>query len=598
MFWFVHALVLSLVMVGPATAVAAIGTSFKSVERTLLAGVGMFVFWTFMNWWVLYVMTPIVGFTSTSFYQSYGLYFLELIVTAIVLGMASYNDEKDFVSVGTVINALVLVCLVVFGLFWGTGGRIWTSGRAHTLRDLVSVKFEKPGAYPDTDPNHILMVSEQMADFKASTVLASNTQRNVGTYFKLGSGVLQSVDHHLYWLYLLKPNSWRQAGKFHGHSIGYVVVDAEDPDVPARLKLGYEMRFFPGGFYDHSIGRHLYKNGYAGAKVTDITLEVDDSWRPYFTAASDRLTLNFKRMVPGAMLLIDPQTGAIKKYSLHDIPSWVDRVYSAGTVKQMLNWWGEWAQAKHSFWNESSGNRYKVNRDPVLVYTKEGHPVWQAIMTSWNHSNAAAYLALFDARDNSARLYQVQNLTLENTAEQTILGSGNNVKRLEPVHLSLHKIYGQLTWVAPLLAPGGSASDSVHTGAFQGLALMRADDPNGNNVVFATNKDDALSNYLQKLAAGDRNVANPEQNSNIKVVQGVVERVGLPIVQNGQTVISFILTGDPNHEYQEALTADSSPDLKYITAGAKVRFTFVDVGSSGPERTVSNFDDLSLHLGK
>lgn len=600
MTYFLHALVIAALMVGVPTLI--VMWRNKNIERTLIIAVCLIVFWTGINWLILYTSYPIVGFNSNAFYQTYWLWALEIILSAIVVILAatewsSYGGASAPKSGGIVLIVGILGILV-FTCFWATGGRVWNQHRASSLANLVHVVKEPVGSYPNTDPNHILMVPEETATFEANNVLGSATKDNISTIFGLGAGTLQSVGQHLYWLYPLVPSGWRNSNRVHGASPGFVIVDAEDPNVPAQLKLGYHMRFFPGGKYDHSLARYLWTHGYSGSKLADMTLEVDDTWKPFFTVSVDRLTLNFKPMVPKAMLIVDPQTGKIQRHALNDIPDWVDRVYSQGTVKQMLNWWGEWGNAPYKFWSESSAGRFKVatGEDPVLVYTSTGHPVWQAILTSWNRDTSAAYLALFDARDNEVRLYQIPDLTLMSTAANTIFGSPSNLRKLEPAHMTLHRIYGQLTWVAPMISEVSTGRPNY---AVQGLALMKANVLDGNSVALANsgNKADSLAIYRQKLAQGDNN-AGPQQNSQDKTADGVVARVSQAI-ENNSSVYYFILAVDSTHVYRAALTTSLTGhlELPFIAAGAHVRITYTDVGGN-TSRDVGSYDDLGLQLTK
>ncbi len=593
MTYFLHAFVIALFLVGLPTLIALWRSDNK--EWTLIAGVCMVVFWTGIGWLILYTAYPIVGFNMVAFYSSYWLWGLIFSTsTAVVIGAAT--DWGDEFNPGSGLLIVALIGFVVYTLLFATGGRVWGEGRALSLVHQVHVVMEPAGSYPDTDPNHILMVPEQSADFEASNVLGSATQGNISTIFNLGDGTLQSVDHHLYWLYPLVPSSWRNSNRVHGVSPGYVVVDAEDPNVSAKLKLGYHMHIYPGGQYDHSLARYLWTGGYGGSKVTDLTLEVNDQWRPYFTASVDKLTLGFMATVPAAMLVIDPQTGHIQKYALNDIPGWVDRVYSQATVSQMLTWWGEWGQAPYNFFSESSANRFKVapGEPPVLVYTTTGHPVWQAIMTSWNRDTSGAYLALFDARDNEVRMYHIPDLTLMSTASNTIFNSPTNLRHLEPAHMTLHKIYGQLTWVAPMISETNTDKQNY---AVQGIAFMKANVLDGNSVALANtgSKADSLTLYRQKLAEGDNN-NGPQTGSLNKTTSGVIAKVS-QTVENSTTVYYFILVGDKSHVYRAALSGNitGALELPFIAVGAHVNITYTDVGGN-TARDVGSYDDLGTNI--
>ena len=574
----------SLIIVLP-TLIALIGS--RSVEAGLVAAVIVVLVLVVINTLIFWWAQPTIGMSTLGIYKPFWWLLGEFLVAAIIVGFFS-SAENESPTTGCWILVAVFICAFMYG--WHIHG-VWTNGRAQQLAQEVKVQKEPISAYPDTDANHILQVPQETADFKAQQVLASSTEHNINTFFAVDGSALQSVNQHLYWVFWLKPTGYRNSNKAGGIVPGYVVVDAEDPDASAQMKVGarYSQRYVPGGVFGLKLKRHLWKNGYSGKVITDLTMEVDDNWKPHFTASIDRRTVGAKSTIPGAVLVVEPLSGETKEYSLKKSPDWIDRIYSEETVKTMLNWWGEWGKAPYNMISESSANRYKVadEEDPVLVYTKEGYPVWQVIMTSWNKDTSASYLALFDARKNRVRLYQIPGLTLASTAANTIHGNSSNTRKLEPVHLALHQIYGQLTWVASMITEGGGTS------ANQGVALLKATDINGENVVQAQDMGTALTNYRVKLARGFNNQTPSEQATSLSI-DGTIVKLG-QIVKDGQTIFYIRLESDKKHVYR-ASVASGDPELPFIETGHKVRLGYLDSGNV--ERDVGNFDDLGSNIAK
>jgi len=593
---FLATLIIGLVPVALSVLTAKTGTA--RLRTIAVSGIAIIVV-TLLNWWIFFSGMPTVGVTAETFYKSFWLWLGEFFVFAVATGLAAADwdryDLLDVVALGTKVSAVVFVVMALFGGIV-TGGGVWNQERANKLAALTSVTEAKTGEYPDTDAEHMLLVSSETAELKADNVMGTGENRNLNTFYDRGNATLQSVGNHLYWLFPLSPDGWKNYNKVKGVVPGYVVVDAENPDAVATLQTTFndgqdpnkklEIKYSPEGSYDGKIERHVWKHGYAGKVITDLTLEVDDNWRPYFTASLDELTLNFKRTVPQKLLIIDAQTGAIQETPLDKMPTWVDRVYSSQTVEQMLNWWGEWGKAPYKFMFAGSGDRYQVaeDEDPVLVYTKSGHPVWQAILTSRKKGkkDAASFLALFEGRTNKVTLYRIDNLQLEKRAVQTLTSKASaDKKAVRPVHPTIHKIYGKLTWVMPLIAQDNGNS--------QGLGLLSADD-GGKIQVLGASTSDALTQFRQQLASGS-NPEKPGENSNTKSAEGVVATTAQQ-VEGGQTIYYFTLDSDP-HVYR----AGAKPELlelPFIKVGAKVRITYVDVGAS--RRDVGTYDDLGLQL--
>jgi hypothetical protein len=579
----------------------------KNIEYALVGALVSVLILGLINWLSFWSALPLVGLNKVSIYHEYWLYWWEFVIAVICVsvGAANWDSSEAWPSAGSWFVMAFVVISGGYGLFHLQS--VLGNGRAKSLAHQAHVVYEKPQLYPDTDANHILQVPEETADFLANQVLASSSDKKLSTIYNLGKGTLQSVNNHLYWLYGLEPSGWRNSNKVPNAEVpGLVVVDAENPDAHPVLRLkddnghGYHLKYYLGGYHWHKLERYLWSHGYRNQLVRGLTLEVNDSWQPFYTASLDKMTVGRNHAVPSKGLVIDPQSGKINQYDIGpslpagkptNLPTWVDRIYTGDVVKNLLNWWGEWGKAKWSL-NESSANRYKVSGSPVLVYTKSGHPVWQAILTSWSRDTSAAYLALFDARDNEARIYSISNLTLPSVPEHIIGNSNQNIKNLVPVHLSLHKIYGRLTWVAPLIG----ASSSQNGSGSQGVALLPYNETNGDNLVIARSMSSALAQYRENLANQNDN-SGPEENANNKQASGTVTNLS-KVVENGQTVFYFTLGKDGLHVYRAALQTGSSTnqnlELPFIKIGAKVRLTYLDTGV--PRRDVGAYDDLGLQV--
>jgi hypothetical protein len=612
-------LLAALILVLPVTLITAIGT--KHLERTLLVAGGVVVAYGFFNWFDFWWGTPTIGFTKIAIYHEYWRVYWAVIIAGVVIGLAAAEwKEGSYSSSGTpkmpTIGSVVMVGIALIMAIYGIANQgLWTGGRANTLAHEAHAVFQQPNQYPDTDANHILQVPEQTADFLANQVLASSSDKRLSTIYEVGDGVLQSIDRHLYWIYGLAPTGYRNSNKVPNAEVpAIVVVDAENPNAHPYLRLKdalgqpYHLKYYIGGYHWHSLSRFLWSHGYRDQVVRDPTLELDDQWRPFYTASLESPTVNFNNDVPSKALVINAETGQTSTYRVGkslapnepvQLPSWIDRIYDVNDVRNMLNWWGEWGQASYNLFSESSANRYQVAGDPVLVYTTGGHPVWQAILTSYSKDTAAAYLALFDARDNEVKIYSIPGLTLANVAEHVILGSSKNLKNLQPVHMTLHKIYGQLTWVAPLIRDnsGDNSDGSGVTGsAQQGIALLPYNETNGDNVVIANDMPSALTQYRTILANGGTS-GGVDENANNKTIEGMVTQLS-EVVESGQTVFYFTLGHDTAHVYRAAQQSNGSTsqnlELPFIKVGSKVRLTYLDTGSA--RRDVGAFDLLNLQV--
>lgn len=514
----------------------------------------------------------------------------------------SWNRENQNVTVNSSsfgvglflvpIAMLVVTFIFVSGTKWAPFGDTEAKALAH----LVTVTKEDENSYPDADVNHIVLVPEDTAVFKSNNVIASEKDdqgRNLGSLYQVGAQQLQSVNNHLYWISALDFNGWRTwkqtaVGDQKQVSPGYIVVDAEDPNAEPTIRTSFKMKCTPSAYFGSDLQRRIYDGGYQNYKIDDLTIEVDDNWKPWYTAAIDKPVIHGVGSVPVGMIMIDPETCEITRYDLDEIPDWVDRVYSASTAKAMMGWWGNWNDAPWKWCCYSNGGRSKVSGEPVLVYTAGSqHPQWQMTMTSKSKDTSIIAVVLFDARSANARYFEaLSGSPIESAVLKTFTSTNKNLKNFEPKHISLHKIYGEETWVVSYVA---QQSDSNVPGEpFQAVGLLQVRDVEGANVVFSTTKEDALSQYKQVLSRPSSNAAPTEEKRNSEIT-GTIKEIASQI-ENGKTVYLILLNEDHNHVYKAG--ADVSVELAFAKSGDRVTLSYFE--TQGPVRDTGQFNDLAL----
>src|SRR5437764_1435943 len=215
--------------------------------------------------------------------------------------------------IGIVISGLIVVFTT------------WFDSNAKALAAIPNVKIESSPKLPPTDPNHIVLVSPNVAVFKGQQVLASNGQNYGSTYsIDPASYTLQSINHHLYYVGPLSYNNLF-ANLQSSTTPGFVVVDAEDPEQIPQLHTGHgdTIAYLPGAIFNQDLLRHVYLSGYTYGKLVDPTLELDDNFHPYWTISLMQPTRGYTGDVLSEVLIVDAHTGVIKQYQPLDVPAWV-----------------------------------------------------------------------------------------------------------------------------------------------------------------------------------------------------------------------------------------------------------------------------------
>jgi len=505
------------------------------------------------------------------------------------------------------------VIVIIIALVVGIGIKTWAIGQGNAthLATRIQTAQAELGAFPETDVNHMLTVSEATAEVKANAALAN--KNDIDTYYNIDpDGTLQTVAGHFYYIYELTLTGRKDQKRFNYTVPGYVYVDAENTDGLAEVKTGFKMQYVRHMPYDYSIDRLLWKN-FRNYYIGDVTLEVNDDWTPYYTATLDQPVKRWWKPLPKKFITLDPQTGNIQAYSLNSVPQWVDRVYSAEVTKQLLTWNGEWGAGKDKApyvltGNKGRASRYVVSTDPVLVYDKRGAASWLVLMSSKKKSEEfenldeedpsrsrgkpVSKIVMVDARTGLATFYGVPSgMMVPDAATGNITSANANPRQHKPAHMTLNLIYGRLTWVAPLIPKTGTQTSA-------GLALVDATKVSVSNVIVGNNKEEALAGYRDWVSSHPSNAA-PGEQSKSKSVSGTIVRRALATDGN----IMFIIKPDgskkeDNNYFYAGKPTPSQPELTLAQVGDRVVITFQDAGPDFPRRQIDSLDVTDLALIK
>ncbi len=544
---------------------------------------------------------PLFVFDSLAFYHGRPLMtfsgLIPLILANLVLVLVisvALDVRRHSLSVAP---AVAFAAAVAFGVVWLAGHN---SGHdAYRASHLVSVTVEPGDRLPASSTAAMVIVSPDIATTKASQAMATGLagQRNYSTYLELGPATLQYVDGQMWYVFPLEFDGAGNKARLHAVVPGYIMVSAEDPNaVPVEHYDGaYSMIVSLGGGQGSEPTRWAYDHGYSGFLLDDPTLELNDQGLPYYTVTLLRPRLGWTFMAPVGVLVINAHTGHISRYGLGGAPDWVDRVYSQDVAENIANWYGEYSQAGFQGLGSSNANRFQVSGAPVMVYTGTAHPAWRMLLTSYNADNSVSKIIEMNAATGAMQIYSPQRpMGIENPVYQAFdNGSGVGASLVkanhyQAVNLTLHVIYGHLTWMATYEPQGTNPS-------FVGIGFVDAYQATANNVVFGNSRSAALQNYLTQLSGeSTANGSSPEQGGQVQTVTGKIAAVGWDIT-GGQKYWYITLAGDTQHVYVGTVSS-VGPALVLAQAGDSVTITVLDVGIQESTRTMQSFTDARVPL--
>ena len=479
--------------------------------------------------------------------------------------------------VAAVIGIVVSGLIVVF--------TTWFDTNAKALAAIPNVKIEASPLLPPTDPNHIVLVSQNVASYKGQQVLGSNGQ-NLGSAYNIdpASYTLQSINHHLYYVAPLSYNNIF-ANFASSTTPGFVVVDAENPQTVPQLHTSSSdtLAYLPGAIFNQDLLRHVYLSGYTYGKLVDPTLELDDSFHPYWTISLMQPSRGYIGDQLSAVLIVDAHTGDIKQYQPQHEPAWVDRVMPADIVTQYLTWWGLYHSAP--WFNPSGAGQQTPASDPQLLYNNADQPVWLIPMTSSSaNDQSSTGVFLFDTHKNEAHFYPLNGLGIGSNVSNTIQSTRANIRSYAVDSVQLYQIFNTPTWVAIF------AQSTTNGDIYQAVGLVDAHNLNGSNVQFEPTLSQALVDYQQWLSQQGNGGNTPTGGKN-QTVTGKVLRISS--VTEGANTIYYIQLQGQGVIFTANLAL--SPKLPLVQPGDIVSGTYLNTGGTVENFTV--FDDSTINLG-
>lgn len=155
----------------------------------------------------------------------------------------------------------------------------------------------------------------------------------------------------------------------------YMVTDMVTQEVSV-IRLSEGMKYSPSEYFNRDILRHLRFN-YPTLMFHDVNFEIDEEGVPYYVASvlTKRIMLFGGDDIKGAVL-VNAITGECRYYDYSDVPTWVDRVFTAELIIQQYDYYGTY---KNGFWNSifgqtgctvtTDGYNYIAQDDDVWMYT-------------------------------------------------------------------------------------------------------------------------------------------------------------------------------------------------------------------------------------
>ena len=430
------------------------------------------------------------------------------------------------------------------------------------------------------DPKHMRMVSLENALYSAKKAVGNAGA--IGSQFALAedSASLQKVRDRLVYAIPFDFAGFSQWQSSSG-SPGYILVDAQDPDrAPQLVELpeGRRMRYTPGAYFDQELERDLRQNGCLALGLEKPRFEIDEDNRPWWVVPLYRLGIWWDGETIVGVAVVDPATGEIRRYSVAEVPAWIDRVFPGNLVESYIDERGSYAGGWwNSFWSQRA---LTTSEQSILVYGSDNRLQWVTGVTSTNEKDDSLIGLMYtDSRNGRTTYYRTNGGATDTAIRQSV--DANQQVKFKHLHSSTPQIYnvlGVMTSVVPLLSDNN---------AFQGLALVRVSNP--QEVAVGASQAEALRAY-EAVAFRQGQALAVGKGNDVRRLVGIVDRIHQDASGGGSTYL-FHLTGVPR-----IFIASGGEYVKLPLTQPGDRVSLAYIASEEESVSVQEFDNLSLPL--
>ena len=471
-----------------------------------------------------YLFLPALTIQSPGFRLLIGVFFIGVLFIELVIDIDISGRKKVNRAKYTLISLPIVFVLLVFAIQF-FNGPIFRSKDYANLIEVVEKDFGSDFYAMNTDqiPMMDRDTAERLGDRRIgsmSDLVSQFVPANAYTQINIGNDPYRvtplEYSGFMQWL------NNRKEGIPNYLKVDMVSGEVTVEDLAENIKYSHSERFA------RNVKRHLRRH-YPTTIFRSPSFEVDDEGHPYYVATTYKNKFLFTYQEPSGVITLDAVTGETEAYELGEIPTWMDRIYSAELILDQLNYYGKYT---NGFWNSifqkrgvtqtTEGYNYIPMNDDVFLYTG---------VTSVNSDASNIGFYLVNLRTKEAEFYPVTSAD-EFSAMASAEGSLQQMRYTStfPLLLNLND------------RPYYISSLKDDSGLVRAYALVDAQD---YQKVLTSDTVDGLIAQLNGSTGGvsePTEIEEIETEEELTTISGQVENISQAVVA-GDTMYYFMIDG-------------------------------------------------------
>ena len=493
-----------------------------------------------------YVTLPAINIHSSGFW-----FFLMGAVVAVMLiymirktgkGIASSGLDSVRLSLSEYpllkwLGILLLVILAVYGIGTLLSSPVINAKRYQQLMSVETRKFSED--IKEADYRSIPLLDKDSAALLGDRKMGSLV--DMVSQFEVADDYTQinynNVPVRVTPLVYASPIKWLTNQR--DGIPAYILIDMTTQDTECVM-LEEGIKYSKSEYFNRNLYRHLRFRFPTYIFGDQLFFEIDDNGVPYWVCPVKKFSIGlFGGETVGRVVLVNAVTGECTDYAVEDVPTWIDKVYSAELLMQLYDYYGLY---QHGFFNSILGQRdclvttngynYLALDDDVWVYTG---------VTSVNGDQSNVGFVLMNQRTMETRYYEVEGAT-ELSAMSSAEGQVQNLGYRASFPLLLN-IADEPTYFMALKDDAGLVKKyaMVNVQKYQWVAI-------GDTI------EECEKDYKELLSTNG--IVSPNQGERLEI-SSVIELIA-PVVIEGNTHYYIGLSGS-----DELFDADLSEEGLY-----------------------------------
>lgn len=362
----------------------------------------------------------------------------------------------------------------------------------------------------------------------------------------------------------------------------YIMIDMTTQETECVM-LSEGMKYSKSEYFNRNIYRHLRFNYPTYIFGDQIFFEIDEEGTPYWICPVKKFNIGlFGGETVGRAVVVNAITGECTDYEVDEVPSWIDKVYSAELLTRLYDYNGIYVNgyfnsvlSQRGCLQTTNGYNYLAMDDDVWVYTG---------VTSLNADQSNVGFVLMNQRTMETRYYEVEG-AIEDSAMSSAQGQVQHLGYRSTFPLLLN-VKNEPTYFMALKDQAGLVKKyaMVNVQKYQLVAI-------GDTIkeCEANYYDLLVTNGILDNSDPDTNIPITEGETYLDTIQGTVGSIYPLIVDGNSCLYMYIHTDDPTDRRAFTFKIDvTNPDLT-----AALNF---ETGDAIAVQYVENGDFESSHI--